>query len=132
MNRESLEEPGKCGTNPGSQAPSRMDPGYNDRDEIRTEPEQEQDRQTHITKKKMVRHRFSLKKTRTQYEDMCGICGEWHTHKVALALCICGAYVHLKCLGWKRGAAGLSDGYQPIEVGPDEGVHPASLFQPGS
>lgn len=24
-----------------------------------------------------------------------------HTHKVASALCICGAYVHLKCLGFK-------------------------------
>jgi hypothetical protein len=70
-------------------------------EEVKTESDLEQPEKPQTRRRRRGgQYRFSLKRTTTQYSQACGVCGEWHTHKVASALCTCGGYVHLKCLGF--------------------------------
>ena len=53
-------------------------------------------------RRRMVqRNKLSLKKTTTEYNQSCGICGDLHTRRRTSILCICGQYVHLKCIGFR-------------------------------
>jgi hypothetical protein len=47
------------------------------------------------------RHRLTVKKATTHYNQSCGICGEQHTRRRASIECICRSFVHLSCLGYK-------------------------------
>ena len=47
------------------------------------------------------RNKLSLKRTTTQYNQVCGVCQIPHTRRRTSILCSCGFYVHLHCLGLK-------------------------------
>ena len=52
-------------------------------------------------KRPNIRCKLSLKRTTTQYHQVCGICQVPHTRRRTSILCPCGLYVHLQCLGPK-------------------------------
>ena len=65
------------------------------------EKSQVQNKPMSIKKRTNKRNKLSLKRTTTQYNQVCGICQIPHTRRRISVLCSCGFYVHLNCLGLK-------------------------------